>query len=123
MDCQATWSVAVTQCDPTVDTCLLFGTLPQTNPIDCPAKRLRPDQRQDLALQVLAGEKRDHPENSVPSGRKMGGSFCCKWTIRLSRSQYREKRARNASASPPAARLIRSAVSFESSVMAPLIPS
>ena len=53
MDCQATSYVSVTQCD--------FPSTPaQSGPlrtcrVSCPAKRLLPQQRQDLAIQVLAG--------------------------------------------------------------------
>jgi hypothetical protein len=55
MDCQATSFVSVTQCDPTSATDPVC--LPATSPADvsCPAKQLLPQQRQDLAIQVLAG--------------------------------------------------------------------
>ena len=55
MDCQATSFVSVPQCDPTSATDPVC--LPATAPADvsCPAKQLLPQQRQDLAIQVLAG--------------------------------------------------------------------
>jgi hypothetical protein len=55
MDCQATSFVSVPQCDPTSATDPVC--LPATSPADvsCPAKQLLPEQRQDLAIQVLAG--------------------------------------------------------------------
>jgi hypothetical protein len=47
MDCQATSSLGRTQSDLTA--------VPVTDLLPWPAQRLRPDQRQGLALQVLAG--------------------------------------------------------------------
>ena len=55
MECQATWSFSVTQSDPTVVTGSLPWPAPVTGPVACPAKQLLPQQRQDLAIQVLAG--------------------------------------------------------------------
>src|SRR5271165_2534666 len=55
MDCQATLSISVTQCDPTSATTPLHWPAPTTVPVSCPAKQLAPQQRQGLAIQVLAG--------------------------------------------------------------------
>jgi len=55
MDGQATLSVSVTQCDPTSATGPICWHAPVTVDVSCPAKRLVPQQRQDLAIQVLAG--------------------------------------------------------------------
>ena len=55
MDCQATLSIAVTQCDPTSATTPLHWPAPATVHVSCPAKQLAPQQRRDLAIQVLAG--------------------------------------------------------------------
>src|SRR5208337_3108477 len=55
MDCQATLSISVTQCDPTSATTPLHWPAPATVHVSCPAKQLAPQQRQDLAIQVLAG--------------------------------------------------------------------
>ena len=55
MDCQATLSISVTQCDPTSATTPLHWPAPTTVHVSCPAKQLAPQQRQDLAIQVLAG--------------------------------------------------------------------
>ena len=55
MDCQATLSISVTQCDPTSATTPLHWPAPTTVPVSCPAKQLVPQQRQGLAIQVLAG--------------------------------------------------------------------
>jgi len=55
MDCQATLSISVTQCDPTSATTPLHWPAPATVPVSCPAKQLAPQQRRDLAIQVLAG--------------------------------------------------------------------
>ena len=55
MDCQATLSISVTQCDPTSATTPLHWPAPATVHVSCPAKQLLPQQRRDLAIQVLAG--------------------------------------------------------------------
>ena len=55
MDCQATLSISVTQCDPTSATTPLHWPAPATVHVSCPAKQLAPQQRRDLAIQVLAG--------------------------------------------------------------------
>ena len=55
MDCQATLSISVTQCDPTSATTPLHWPAPTTVHVSCPAKQLAPQQRQGLAIQVLAG--------------------------------------------------------------------
>ncbi len=55
MDCQATLSISVTQCDPTSATTPLHWPTPATVHVSCPAKQLAPQQRRDLAIQVLAG--------------------------------------------------------------------
>ena len=57
MDCQATLSISVTQCDPTSATTPLHWPTPTTVPVSCPAKQLAPQQRQGLAIHVLAGTK------------------------------------------------------------------
>ena len=55
MDCQATSFVSVTQSDPTSATDPIDWPAPVTVDISCPAKQLLPQQRQDPAIQVLAG--------------------------------------------------------------------
>lgn len=55
MDGQATLSTAVMQCDPTSATGPIDWLAPVTLDASCPAKRLGPAQRRDLAVQVLAG--------------------------------------------------------------------
>ena len=55
MDCQATLSISVTQCDPISATTPLHWPTPATVHVSCPAKQLAPQQRRDLAIQVLAG--------------------------------------------------------------------
>ena len=55
MDCQATLSISVTQCDPTSATTPLHWPAPTTVHVSCPATQLAPQQRQGLAIQVLAG--------------------------------------------------------------------
>src|SRR5271166_3685608 len=55
MDCQATLSISVTQFDSTSATTPLYWPTPATVYISCPAKQLAPQQRQDLAIQVIAG--------------------------------------------------------------------
>jgi hypothetical protein len=57
MDCQATLFISVTPSDPTLTTDPLCGsaTVTVTDNVVCPAKRLTPHRRQDLAIQVLAG--------------------------------------------------------------------
>ena len=55
MDCQATWSFSVTQCDPMPATGFLPPPASETGAVTCPAKQLGPQQRQDLAIQVLSG--------------------------------------------------------------------
>jgi len=55
MECQATSFVAVTRCDPTSGTDPVYRPSTVTADVSCPAKRLAPQERQDLAIQVLAG--------------------------------------------------------------------
>ena len=55
MDCQTTWSISVSQCEPIFDTGLLPRAEPAVSPVPCPAKQLVPEQRKDLAIQVIAG--------------------------------------------------------------------
>jgi transposase-like protein len=55
MDGQATSFVTVTQCDPISGTDSIFWPATVTDDVSCPAKRLAPHERQDLAIQVLAG--------------------------------------------------------------------
>jgi hypothetical protein len=55
MDWQATSSISITQCDPTSATSPICWPAPVTVDTSCPAKRLVPQQRQDLAIQILAG--------------------------------------------------------------------
>ncbi len=55
MDCQATLSISVTQSDCTSATTPLHWPAPATVYVSCPAKQLAPQQRRDLAIQVLAG--------------------------------------------------------------------
>jgi hypothetical protein len=55
MECQATSFVPVTQCGPTLATDPTGSPATVTADVSCPAKQLRPQQRQDLAIQVLAG--------------------------------------------------------------------
>ena len=54
MDCQATSLLSVPQCDFTLTTGPGWPS-PVYVDASCPAKRLLPQQRQDLAIQVLAG--------------------------------------------------------------------
>ncbi len=53
MDCQATSHFSVPQCDFTSTTGPGWPS-PARIDVSCPAKRLLPQQRQDLAIQVLA---------------------------------------------------------------------
>ena len=55
MDCQATSFVSVTQCDPTSGTDPICWPATVTDDVSCAAKRLAPQERQGLAIQVLAG--------------------------------------------------------------------
>src|SRR5208337_1439888 len=55
MDCQATSFVSVTQCDPTSGIDPICWPATVTDDVSCAAKRLAPQERQDLAIQVLAG--------------------------------------------------------------------
>jgi hypothetical protein len=55
MDCQTTWSTSVSQREPVFDSGSLPWSEPAVGPVPCPAKQLAPQQRQDLAIQVLAG--------------------------------------------------------------------
>jgi transposase-like protein len=55
MDCQATSFVSVTQCEPISATNSIGCPATITAEVSCPAKRLAPQERQDLAIQVLAG--------------------------------------------------------------------
>ena len=55
MECQATSFVAVTRCDLTSDPDPIDGPATVTADVSCAAKRLAPQERQDLAIQVLAG--------------------------------------------------------------------
>jgi hypothetical protein len=55
MDCQATWSLSVTQSDSMAATDWLLPSALETCAVTLPAKRLVPQLRRDLAIQVLAG--------------------------------------------------------------------
>src|SRR5271157_5222999 len=55
MDCEATSFVSVTQCDRTSGTDPICWPATVTDDVSCAAKRLAPQERQDLAIQVLAG--------------------------------------------------------------------
>src|SRR5208337_2804727 len=55
MDCQATSFVSVTQCDPTSGIDPVCWPATVTDDVSCAAKRLAPQERQDLVIQVLAG--------------------------------------------------------------------
>ena len=55
MDCQATSLVSVTQCDPTSGIDPICWPATVTDDVSCAAQRLAPQERQDLAIQVLAG--------------------------------------------------------------------
>jgi len=55
MDCQTTWTPSVSQCDPILNASPSPGSEPATSPVLCPAKQLAPEQREELAIQVLAG--------------------------------------------------------------------
>jgi transposase-like protein len=55
MDCQATSFVSVTQCDPTSGIDPICWPATVTDDVSCAAKRLAPQERRDLAIQVLAG--------------------------------------------------------------------
>src|SRR5262245_20297102 len=57
MDCQTTWTTSVSQCEPILGTRVLPGSELAPSPIPWPAKQLAPQQRQDLAIQVLAGRE------------------------------------------------------------------
>jgi hypothetical protein len=48
-------STSASQCEPVFATRFLPGSEPAVSSVPCPAKRLAPQQRQDLAIQVLAG--------------------------------------------------------------------
>jgi hypothetical protein len=54
MDCQTTWSATVSQCEPPGGVGWLPGSEPAEGPALCAAKRLAPQQREGLAIQVLA---------------------------------------------------------------------
>jgi len=55
MDCQATSFVSVTQCDPTSATDPVCWPATVTDDVSCAAKQLARQERQELAIQVLAG--------------------------------------------------------------------
>jgi hypothetical protein len=55
MDCQTTSSLAVTHCDPTSAAGPIGWLVPVTVDASCPAQRLEPKQRRDLAIEVRAG--------------------------------------------------------------------
>src|SRR4051812_41101201 len=55
MDPQATSSLALTQSDPTSAAGPMDWLAPVTVDASCPAQRLAPEQRRDLAIEVLAG--------------------------------------------------------------------
>jgi len=55
MDCQATSFVSITQCDPTSGLDPICWPATVTDDVSCAAKRLAPQERRDLAIQVLAG--------------------------------------------------------------------
>jgi hypothetical protein len=55
MDCQTTWSVTTPPCGPAFVACSTISPALLTGPLASPAKQIHPDQRQGLAIQVLAG--------------------------------------------------------------------
>jgi hypothetical protein len=55
MDCQTTWSLTTPPCDPTLVACSTISPALLTGPLTSPAKQIDPEQRQGLAIQVLAG--------------------------------------------------------------------
>jgi hypothetical protein len=55
MDCQANWSLAATPCDSAFVIEFAAPRAVPTGSSTCPAKRLQLDQKQGLAIQVLAG--------------------------------------------------------------------
>ena len=57
MDCQTTWTTSASQCEPILDTRVLPGSELTPSPLPWPAKQLVPQQRQDLAIQILAGRE------------------------------------------------------------------
>jgi hypothetical protein len=68
MDCQATSSFGLTQSD------LISGPVPVPipDPVSCPAQRILPDQRQKLAVQVLAGT---HPVAELARQHQVSRKF------------------------------------------------
>ena len=55
MDCQTTWSLTATPCGSTFVALFAAPQAVPTGSSTCPAKQLQPDQKQGLAIQVLAG--------------------------------------------------------------------
>jgi len=55
MDCQATWSLTATPCGSAFEVDFAAPPAVPTSCFTCPAKQLQPDQKQGLAIQVLAG--------------------------------------------------------------------
>ena len=55
MDCQATWSLTATPCGSAFVVDFAAPPAVPTRCFTCPAKQLQPDQKQGLAIQVLAG--------------------------------------------------------------------
>src|SRR5271165_5830901 len=55
MDCQTTWSHTTPPCSPAFVACSTISPALLIGPPTSPAKQIHPDQRQGLAIQVLAG--------------------------------------------------------------------
>ena len=55
MDCQATWSLTATPCGSAFAVDFAAPPAVPTSSFTCPAKQLQPNQKQGLAIQVLAG--------------------------------------------------------------------
>ncbi len=55
MDCQTTWSVTTPPCGPAFSACSTISPAFLTGTLASPAKQIHADQRQGLAIQVLAG--------------------------------------------------------------------
>ncbi len=55
MDCQTTWSVTTPPCGPAFSAYSTISPALLTGPLASPAKQIHTDQRQGLAIQVLAG--------------------------------------------------------------------
>ena len=71
MDCQATLSISVTQCDPTSATTPLHWPAPATVHVSCPAKQLRLSRGETWPSRCLPGRKRSP---SWPASTRSAGS-------------------------------------------------